>query len=317
MKRYFLLPVILLVATISAYADATSLIILQHKGDMTMFEPDSIQAAVANAVEGDTIILSHGQFPGVRIDKSITIKGAGNKTGVNAIFINGGDNTISPTIQSLCSDYYDNYGEWHSSDIYLNDNTDGLKIIDCRFKNLVVTGVHENLKIQRCLSYEKVNINGSINSGTFENCLFNSLYFRDAAHPNLVFVNATVKYMDTGHNSITDCAQCPFINSVIYRGSGKFNGSTLINCLIFNNSTSSTSYFENCWYLNNWSNDAQRNEWLIENDYIGNDGTPIGYMGGQHPYESTLSAGVPKVSKSKVFVNTEKGTLDVDIEFEY
>lgn len=319
MKRYFLMLAVMLIASVSAIAENTSAVILQHKGKITMFDRDSIKVAMAQAVDGDTILLSRGEFPTVTIDKSITLRGEGSTTGVNTLTVDGGDNVISPTIQSLCSDYYDNSGNWHSTDLVLKGQTDGLKIQDCRFNNCNPTGQHDNITVKRCFTYDTFHVKYSVTSGTFENCRFKSLYFYDSPHPNLVFINITTPYLVLNANSsYSDNAQCTFINSVIYHGSGIFTGSTLINSVILRRSSSGDAYFENCYYpTGNWSDNYDKPEWLTEQGYLGNDGTPIGYKGGQHPYDTYLSSGVPKVSKSKVLLNTEKGTLDVDVEFEY
>lgn len=323
MKRYLLMLAVMLIASVSAIAENTSAVILQHKGKITMFDRDSIKVAMAQAVDGDTILLSRGQFPTVTIDKSITLRGEGSNTGVRELTVDGGDNVISPTIQSLCSDYYDTYGNWNSTDIVLKGKTDGLKILDCRFNNCKPAGQHQNITVKRCLTYDSFYVNQYITSGTFENCRFRCLYFSDKPHPNLVFINISTPYLSvksTSSQAYDDCAQCTFINSVMYlsRYYGKFTRSTLINSVIMNNSYSGDAYFENCYYpTGNWDDNFDKPEWLTEQGYLGNDGTPIGYLGGQHPYDTYLSSGVPKVSKSKVLLNVEKGTLDVDVEFEY
>ena len=55
-----------------------SKVALQHRGAVTLYDTDQIQIAIDNSVDGDTIFLNEGEFPGFTVNKKIAVIGKGN-----------------------------------------------------------------------------------------------------------------------------------------------------------------------------------------------------------------------------------------------
>ena len=64
----------------ACYALPTSSVLLQHKGNVVVYPLDSLNAALRDAVDDDTLFLSKGGYPSFTIDKKITVRGAGQET---------------------------------------------------------------------------------------------------------------------------------------------------------------------------------------------------------------------------------------------
>ena len=57
-----------------AFAFQNSVVMLQHKGNITNYEPNQINDALEAAADGDEIFLSEGTFPAFNINKKVSIK---------------------------------------------------------------------------------------------------------------------------------------------------------------------------------------------------------------------------------------------------
>ena len=80
MKKIIITLLGIVFTSINTFADTRAAVLLLHKGQGKTFETDQLQAAVNEAVNGDTICLSEGSFSvadGLTIDKKISIIGAG------------------------------------------------------------------------------------------------------------------------------------------------------------------------------------------------------------------------------------------------
>lgn len=74
--RIFLVAGLMTLAT--GLAAQTSIIALQHDGQVTLYAYNELSSAISAAEAGDTIYLNEGTFTGgITIDKAITILGAG------------------------------------------------------------------------------------------------------------------------------------------------------------------------------------------------------------------------------------------------
>ena len=63
MKKILFSVFSLLCMGMSCYALPTSSVLLQHKGNVVVFPLDSLNAALRDAVDGDTLFLSKGVYP--------------------------------------------------------------------------------------------------------------------------------------------------------------------------------------------------------------------------------------------------------------
>ena len=88
---------------------------------------------------------------------------------------------------------------------------------------------------------------------------------------------------------------------------------TFLNCIYCEDHSDIGSTYTNCWTFDNvttrpwyWSKD-----YLSENEYIGNDGTVVGPLGGTAPF--TFIPSQPYVSSSSVAYDASSKILNVNI----
>ena len=74
MKKILSIAICLLASIVLAHAESTSKCLLQHQGTVQLFDADKIANAITAAVDGDTIYLTAGEFPGFTINKKITVR---------------------------------------------------------------------------------------------------------------------------------------------------------------------------------------------------------------------------------------------------
>lgn len=88
----------LIMMSMNASAITINKALLQHDGEVTLFDGDKIQDAVNAAADGDVIYLTLGTFKPFNVTKKITIRGTGEKTVID------GDVNISilnnPTLEN-------------------------------------------------------------------------------------------------------------------------------------------------------------------------------------------------------------------------
>jgi len=308
---------------IASFAQITTSVLLQHQSNVVVYSCDSLNAALRDAVDGDTLFLSEGTFPGFTIDKKITVRGAGQGTIVS------GDITVaipdSATLTAtLLEGFYKSRGE-----ITVTQPVNGFRMKQCSFYRMTLDADMEDVVIDRChcSGYIKLAANktdypyvtkvrsmkvlGSrvmafsleaetSNYITLVNCMTkgfqNGQYFKGTVINSIVGWPGNAQYTYSG---------CAFINSLIctYRlGFGSL-------------------YEENCWtsddqYLvKNPGGDTfyciYSDEELLELGYIGNDGTVIGSNGGATPY--TVELAVPKVKSADLKLDNANRLLNVNL----
>ena len=299
MKKYLFL-IIALCYTVVTNAQGTdqSSAILQHGDEATFFKGSTaFKLAYAAAADGDVIILSEGTFEPVRIEKSLTIYGAGfeknaeTNTAITAfsghIFVGKADAVLDgfhiegvKVMGTLQFDY-----EVKNSIIqkcYITENI--------RFKKNI-----ENVTVKQCRTYDSIlGENTVVASGLLvANCYLGGnvrTFSRES------FIN--VDHCCTHRYSGEDNAQILFTNTIIYGGYSYSSStvgqySTVKNCIAHtdfggipeNAHTDGTFYridiatifadAENANYT-----ETRTFELKDPETYKGTDGTPIGPSGG-------------------------------------
>lgn len=341
MKR-FMLIVMLAVMAIAIQAQTSQIAVLSHGETVKTFRGASgFMDAYAEAVEGDIITLSSGQFTAVDIDKNITVRGAGMGT------TEATDNQL-PTI--LIGDFEigaratdENKlileGLQHNSTIRWNGHSSGIQLIKCRFgllgiKNYVYKTTLENITILHC-SFEELNMAG--HSG-LQKCDIN---MANSVMTKFLWPNNTWK--DTSF----EINNCVIINSTGGDSTGEISYCFLNNCLIFQSSEVNSSKLHfgnksvayNCVWIgssakqpfgySNTMNNNHKIETLTYDspfkdgtfyelidplkEYKGRDGTEIGIYGGRLPFSAETTN--PQIVKFEVAPRTTPdGKLSVDIE---
>lgn len=286
---------------------------LQHNGTVTVHDGRNMAAVVSQAAEGDTIFLTEGSFPGFKMEKKMTIRGAGDsKTKIysNIEICIPGKPTLDQTLLE---------GLYHLDEktVTCSSTMSKLKIKQCRLYDLVFTAANYDIVIDRCNIWRDLKVSPSCVKGI--TCLNSSIRtgfstsFRNGAS-NAYFVNCDVEtyYMDYVAGD--------FLNCVIFgHSSGSSTGHTLkflncnfTNCYRFNKTALDVSSSSK----NGWTNSAVASwpsiNYLLEKKMLGDDGTIIGCMGGINPYSFTLP--VPKVTDKTIILDQEKRVLNVNIK---
>ena len=129
--------------SITAFAHQNSIVMLEHNGNITTYEPDKINDAIESAVDGDNVILSEGTFPMFNIKKKISVKGAGALTVIEGdvdVSIPGEPTLTTTLISCLKITGY----------LTVKSAIRGLKISQCTISSLNFTANTYNSIIDRC-----------------------------------------------------------------------------------------------------------------------------------------------------------------------
>lgn len=326
MKKFIFFVVCLLYTSmINALPNAS--VLLQHRGNVVVYPLDSLNAALRDATNGDTLFLSKGIYSSFTIDKKITVRGAGTETvvaGTITIAIPDSVMLTAPVLEGISMKDY-------NGDIVVTMPVNGFKIKQCAFFNLKLDAFMEDIVIDRCICNNKITLPGSsINNTTKVKSMIvfqskiRAFDFGGYTSNKITLINCLIKGFNNG-----SCFyfRGTVINSIVgYEGTGSsytYESCSFINSLIctYRRTVSSSCYMENSWtsddqYLvknpagTSFSCIYSSNE-LLENGYIGNDGTIIGCYGGTHPL--TLDLFVPKVVSSDVKIDNEQRKLNVNL----
>ena len=318
MKKILLSTFSLLCLGMVCNALPTSSVLLQHKGNVVVYPLDSLNAALRDAVDDDTLFLSKGIFPGFTIDKKITVRGAGQETITNGQVLIAIPDSV--TLTSTLLEGIRFQGSTNSNGINVIKPVNNLKLKQCYVESLTCESVMHDVNIDRCYVSNELNIGNYVKSMkavnsriyrvrlasdsskdiTFINC--NILSFSEFENFNGTLLNSITGYGRTG--SYVSLTSCSIINSLI---------------CTYRLSIDTTCYQENCWtddsdtklVSDSWLGCKYSDDELIEKGYAGNNGSVIGSNGGTYPY--TLELVVPKVQSSDLKLDNENRKLNVNL----
>lgn len=305
MKRILSIAAFLLASILVAHAESSSKCLLQHQGTVQLFDADKIANAITAAVDGDTIFLTAGEFPGFTINKKITVRGAGQDTKIaDNVSINiPGTPTLTQTVLEGVNLKAKGYS------ITLASAMKGVKIKQCSMKFLETSANNSDVIIDRC-DINEIQYSTYIKSMTVVNSSL-SLGKSYSSTTNIInFINCDVYFYAPSNvaGTFINCAITRYYNT----SSNKISNCTFVNCLF---QWSAASYFQSttsaqqCYYDESCSWDTATFEEL---GYMGNDGRVVGYMGGVTPY--TLDLAVPKVTESQISLDPDTRVLNVNIK---
>ena len=152
MKKMTFILACLTMAALSANAQISK-VILQHQGNVTMYEPADIQTAITAAQDGDSVLLNTGEFPGFTIEKKISVIGAGTGTKITSNIA-----IAIPNKPTLTANILEGLNVKDYVSISVNKPVNGLKIKKCTFYSISFSGIVNNVLIDRC----KINKGGVI-----------------------------------------------------------------------------------------------------------------------------------------------------------
>ena len=317
MKKIIFTLVCLLGMSVAANAASKSDIVLQHGSNITVFNAEDLASAMEAAVDGDVIFLGEGIYPSFGINKKITVQGVGLASVISGnIEINIPNEPVltAPVLQYLRID----------GGIYVNSATKGLGFKQCRLGSVVYAALTYDAYIDRCESYgssqleinrtysETITINGISNSFTYPkikgltvtNSRINEVW-GDTYSTNVTFVNCWIG------NLVGNSTLGTVINSMImnYVNTKEFTNTKLINSYIFRHTIGSNSSAKNCYFGDEFL--YHDSEQVGANNYLGDDGTIVGPLGGTTPL--TLEPDVPLVTVSNFKVDHQKQELNVTL----
>ena len=341
MKRLSILITLLVLSVIQMTAQDTSVkgtITLFHQGKTADFAYNKMQAAIATAADGDTLYLSAGYFEGdFVLDKKLSFIGQGadisnetltyyyGKIIVNipgntlltarmfeAIFFGGSDFSFNSTIGNVVFKkcvWFNKFtfnAEISSMLIdrcranmwYLNDykikkliarNSELVMFYLCSLDGATVQCTNCNIDQNGgCADNDCTRRRGDLKGGTYTNCI--------------IINRINDKYADyIGNIDETDV-----------------NMPTLTNCLFYTEDgidVTKNCNTENCYTVtqsNGIDIEYLTKEELEANNYLGTDGTVVGYLGGKNPYSLRVSQ--PSISSSKVHFDKDNKQIRIKMK---
>lgn len=135
--------------------------------------------------------------------------------------------------------------------------------------------------------------------GTFINCIIDNDENRDEIR------NAGYCLYDPSDTETKSSAS--FTNCLFYKpleGREIFNGATVQNAMYFDASNQEDNWD---YKIRNFSKEK-----LQENNFLGNDGTVVGYYGGKNPY--SLKQAQPTITSSKVHFDKDKKQIQIKLK---
>ena len=343
MKQTFMTIAALLLVCLGAKAQDEAMAVLTHGTTTKTF---SGRAALINAyteaVNGDLITLSSGQFESVAsIEKAITIRGAG--LGVDTIYSTQPTviyNNITLAIPDGVQGQFQMEGIFHDDSIFYANNQKDAKFVKCRL-NAISAGQYQmtdddnywgtcqNLQFFHC-KIKGVLVCNSNSTMSLVNSYVESPYAIDETTSNISFRNCVIK----ANCDDTECS---------------LRGCYLTNCVIYQVESSDTTFyyndytvFTNCLLPSHWTPAADRNTYQNYSNvtgifksydgtygeqesfeltdaaaaiYLGKDGKQVGMYGGVIPYTPRLAG--PHIKTLQVSDHSSSdGKLNVKIQIE-
>ena len=249
--------------------------LLSHQGKQTAYAADNVQAAVNDAVEGDTIHFAPGRYKDITLNKKVylqNIDGAGlsiylqlpgNPIIESSLFIGGSFDVYAKC--NLQSIYFTNFnGRFEVLQGYRVENVtyDRCYVWDVNFGNFNVGKLQAN----NCQIDNFYNGSNTATVSEFKHCNFRSWHFSiiNASFENCILYNYNEDAFEIDKCLFTRCMYDP----------GKYNfaeGYEPSKSLVME---------QVAW------NDSKEN--LETLGLLGNDNTLVGMYGGTNPYDRIL-----------------------------
>ena len=318
MKKQLLIAVCIIMMSISASAATINKALLEHNGEVTLYDGDKIQDAVNAASDGDVIYLTLGTFKPFNVTRKITIRGAGDTSIIDGdvtISIPGASKLTSPVLESLAV----------SGNVHVGAQVDDLIIRKCKIGTFTIGAYIDGAVLDRCYITNVLTLSSYILGMTVVNTKLYSVNANSGATQNTTFVNCNLYRLKTSNFSAT------IMNSIVQSisndeySSSTLNSTVVLNSLINNYSYSSSYPFvigsssvtQECYIVSEPNVVTSECECkydtytLQSKAYLGTDGNVVGIYGGDTPY--TLDPTVPKVTSSDIKLDTKTKKLNVKL----
>ncbi len=281
-----------------------SKVALQHRGAVTLYDTDQIQIAIDNSVDGDTIFLNEGEFPGFTVNKKISVIGKGN----SETKITGNITIAIPNSPTLTARVLDGL---YFYDIIVSSAVNNLVIRKCEFGNISFSGVVDNVLIDRCKIRDYITLSSNVVGMDIVNSKIAYGLRSNAYTPSAVnVVNCIVG--NGNYESVYTESNATFINSIVYNYyTSRYHygtGCNYVKCAVVNQDY---GIYQNCWNAYSTVSSYTKDQ-LVRDGYLGTDGTCIGPDGGTTPY--TLVSTAPKITDYTLKVDTGEKKLNVNVK---
>ena len=334
MKKILFL--VLALCAFSAYSRAQSIDLmtatLQSGAKVSVYYgPDAFVSAYnAAADSGDVITLSAGRFTSVTVKKSLTIVGNG--------YVDDAENGKYPTIivgelDFQPRDTIDGDGETISEAVgYDNTRVEGLRVsgsINLRGNRTV-----NNFSVVKCKCDNDIFLDANTENITIRQSVVNRPYFNsDKVQNNFYIVGSHINDYYNAPNGTTSidhsilATNVPkgvtFTNSI---ASGLSGDIVAYNSIFMNDVSSNITGSGNwvdCKYAGIFEEEMTDLKWdgvktfklKYPSEYVGTDGTEVGFYGGPYPYNPTPTT--PQIKESDIDTTVaEDGVLKVSVTVE-
>ena len=330
MKKYLLMAVCIIMMSMTANGISINKALLDHNGEVTLFDGDKIQDAVDAAADGDVIYLTLGTFKPFNVTKKITFRGTGETS-----IIDGDVNISIPNAPTLDNPLLETLAVTGSvkvtnpltnliirqckisSDFILGAKVTNGTIEKCKITSMSFSGEIQDMTIDRCHISGTFPLSSTIESMTVINSYIYGLQSFSGATNNTTFVNCNLYFANCSYFSGT------IINSIVGHTSKSdktLNSTVIVNSLINSYYTNYYTMFigdssvcQNCYTVSSSNLDTSTSS-LQANGYLGTDDTVVGRYGGDTPYDDNLLVpSVPKVTSSDIKLDNEKKQLNVKL----
>lgn len=319
MKKQLLLAVCLIMMSLTASAVTINKALLEHNGEVTLFDGDKVQDAINAASDGDVIYLTLGTFKPFTVTRQITIRGTGDTSIIDGdvtISMPGAPKLTSPVLESLAV----------SGTVHVGAQVDDMIIRKCKIANFTIGAQIDGAVIDRCYITKALTLSSYIKGMTVVNTKLYSVQANSGATQNTTFVNCNFYQLYPDYFSgtiLNSIIQGPYANY-----SYRLNSTVIINSIVNKSSNNvgyndyftlgSSSVAQNCYLYNLGSQyvssscECKDDTYTLQaNAYLGTDGTVVGIYGGDTPF--TLDPTVPKVTNSDIKLDTKTKKLNVKL----
>ncbi len=305
MKKYLLMAVCIIMMSMTASAITINKAMLEHNGEVTLYDGDKIQEAINAASDGDIIYLTLGTFKPFNVTKKITIRGVGETSIIDgdvSISIPGSPKLTSPVLEALAV----------SGTVTVGAQADDMILRKCKITNFGIGAQVDGAVLDRCYITNALTLSSYIKGLTAVNTKLFNVQANSGATQNTTFVNCNIYSLYADYFSGT------IINSIIQYGNTSIKSTVLLNTLLYNNVSIGTSsvtqgcYRESRNLINSSTCECYYSTSELQSKgYLGTDGTIVGIYGGETPY--TLVPTVPTVTSSDLQLDMEKKELKVKL----
>jgi len=319
MKKTILLLVLVAIG-ITSLAATKQRTILSHKGVLTQYDANHWQEAIADAVAGDTVFFTSGNFVGnFTITKPITLIGAGMAD--NDVYWK--DSDMAAAYEGCATTGESTLLEGVTITIPGSPTLTSTMLEGLRLTGISVTDPLNNLSIKRChimyyndswkLWYGGFGSSAQLTNLQLESCIVAHIDLTNFVNPDIhncyiLKIEPSpeeIEFVNCAIMDIWGTSNCTFINSIVHFATGSDN--TCINC-IYDDAYPNQAYFDS--WLVGGANTMSKSQ-LEAGGYIGNDGTVVGPLGGTAPF--TLVPSQPYISSSNITYNKTTGKLNVNL----